>query len=296
MPACRKNLIYSCLSLQDNYTLQDYGIAIESTIMINLHLRGGCSRTSSKNTRSFKDAVKGKDKAQIELATLPELPGPYIIEQKFENPALTIAMPKVNDFYSDLYSKQVICRFNVFLPKYDVFHQWIYVAWSPKCEIYLCPKGFFIVRFRTIQEREHFLNKGQWFWGNFGLFMTPWFLEFDANTMVVTEMPVWVRLHNLLLHFWHHNVLIAIGNSLGKFLKIDKDRLTRGIFNFLRLCVEVDLSQGLAYHITLNFNNTQWTQPLEYKKKAFRCRGCLQIGHLHSACPQAKKIPKWNKK
>ena len=28
----------------------------------------------------------------------------------------------------------------------------------------------------------------------------------------------------------------------------------------------------------------------------FCCRGCLQIGHLHSACPQAKKDPKRNKK
>jgi len=157
-------------------------------------------------------------------------------------------------------------------------------------------KGFFIVRFKTEQEREYILNKGPWFWGNAGLFMTPWFPGFDANTMVVSKMPIWVRLHNLPLHFCHHNVLISTGNTLGKFLKIDGDKLKRGIFTFTRICVEVDLGQGLPESITLNFNNTQWTQPLDYENTTFWCHGCLQTGHLHSACPKEKQIPKWNKK
>lgn len=126
--------------------------------------------------------------------------------------------------------------------------------------------------------------------------MTQWFSDFDANTMVVSKMLVWVRLHNLPLHFWHHYVLIAIGNTLGKFLKIDNDKPTRGIFTFSRICVEVDLSEGLPASITLNFNNTQWIQQLDYENTTFRCRGCSQTGHLHSACSKAKQTPKWNKK
>lgn len=168
-------MIYSGHNLQDNHTLQDYCVVRDSTIIINLLLRSRCSRTSSKSTRTFKDAFKGKDKAQTKPTTLLELRRPYIVEQKFENPALTITMPQVTDLYLDLYSKAAICRFNGFWPKFDVLNQWIYAAWSSNCEIYLCPKGFFIVRFRAVQEREHILNKGPWFWGNAGLFMTPWF-------------------------------------------------------------------------------------------------------------------------
>lgn len=99
--------------------------------------------------------------------------------------------------------------------------------------------------------------------------MTPWFPKFDPNRIVVTKMLVWVTLHNLLLHFWHHNVLIAIGNTLGKFLKTEGDKITRGIFTFVRICVEVDLSQGLPDNITINFNNAQWKQPLDYKNTTF---------------------------
>jgi len=82
-------------------------------------------------------------------------------------------------------------------------------------------------------------------------------------------MPVWVRLHNIPLLFWNHKVLISIGNTLGKFLKIDEGKLTKCIFTFTRICVEVDLSQGLLESILLNFNNTQWTQSLDYENTAF---------------------------
>eukprot|EP00253_Pinus_taeda_P011765 PITA_11765 len=187
-------------------------------------------------------------------------------------------------------------RFNGYWPKTDALDQWVYTSWTSKCEIYLCPKGFFIVRFSTELERDNIINQGPWFWGNAGLFLTPWFPDFDANTMVVSTMPVLVRLHNLPLHFWHRKALTTIGNSLGKHLKIDEDRANRGIFTYARICVEVDLSQGLPDHITLNFNNSLWTQQLDYENTTFRCCGCLQTGHLQYACPLTSKEPKGNKK
>lgn len=99
--------------------------------------------------------------------------------------------------------------------------------------------------------------------------MSPWFSEFDANIMVVSKMPVWFRLHNLPLHFWHHKSLIAIGNALGKYLEIYEDRISRGILTFTKICFEVDLSEGLPDSIILTFNDTQWIQPLDYENTAF---------------------------
>jgi len=104
--------------------------------MINLRLRGGCAGTSSKSSGSLKDLVKGKEKAQAKPTTMPELPRPYIVEQKSKNPTITITMPEIKYLYTYLYSKLVICRLNGFWPKSDVFRQWIYDAWSPNCEIY----------------------------------------------------------------------------------------------------------------------------------------------------------------
>lgn len=103
-------------------------------------------------------------------------------------------MPEVKDLYLDLFSHSVVCRFNGYWPKsgdlHHWMHHWIHTTWTPNCEIHLCPKGFFIVRFNTEQENEHIVNKGPWFWGNARLYITPWFPDFNANIIVVSKIPV----------------------------------------------------------------------------------------------------------
>lgn len=81
-----------------------------------------------------------------------------------------------------------------------------------------------------------------------GLFITSWFPDFDANTMVVSRMPVWVQQHNLPLHFWDQQVLAGIGNSIGRYIKMDTQRLDERVYTFARICVKVDLSKGLSDH------------------------------------------------
>lgn len=126
--------------------------------------------------------------------------------------------------------------------------------------------------------------------------MTPWFPGFDPSSMVVSKMSIWVRLHNLPLHLWLPKVFEAMGNAIGKYIKQDLERIARCIHTFARICVEVDLSQGLPDSILLLHNNTQWKQPLDYENTAFRCRGYQQTGHLRNYCPQVKRESKRNKK
>eukprot|EP00253_Pinus_taeda_P017483 PITA_17483 len=141
-----------------------------------------------------------------------------------------------------------------------------------ECDIHLCSKGFFIVRFASAEARETIIRNGPWFWGTSGLFMTPWFPDFDPNTMTVTKVPVWVRLFNLPLHFWSEQVLEGIGNSIGKYIKADLERIDERLYTFARICVEVDLSKGLPDNIRLIYKQQNWLQTLDYENTAFRCR------------------------
>ena len=108
------------------------------------------------------------------------------------------------------------------------------------------------------------LREVPWFWGNEGIFMTPWFPSFNANITVVSKMSVWVSLHNLPLHFWHHKILEGIGNTLGKYIKTNTHRTKEANFTFARICVEVDLSKGLPNHIHLIHNNRCCTKFLDF--------------------------------
>lgn len=77
--------------------------------------------------------------------------------------------------------------------------------------------------------------------------------------------------------------------ALGKFLKEDNKPLSKDIYTFAKICVEIDLNQGLLDHILLLHKEKQWAQPLDYENSAFQCSICGQIGYLQSACPQNKK-------
>lgn len=132
---------------------------------------------------------------------------------------LAVILPEVNEINDDFHARVVICRSNGFWPKLKALHQWILSTWIENYDIKLHSRGFFIVKFDTTKDKDYVLNEGSWFWGNASLFMTPWFQGFNANTMLVSKMSVWVRLHNLPLHFWHHKVLEGIWELFWKIHK-----------------------------------------------------------------------------
>lgn len=171
----------------------------------------------------------------------------------------------------------------------DLFH-WIFTSWTMECDIHLCSKGFFIVRFASKEVRDTIISVGPWFWGTSGLFMTPWFPDFDPNKMTVSKVLIWVRIYNLPLQFWSERVLEGIGNNIGKYIKTDLERIYERVYTFACICVEVDLSKGLSDNIRLIYKQKNWLQVLDYENTAFRCRFCRQTGHLQSTCPEAKKV------
>ena len=140
---------------------------------------------------------------------------------------------------------------------------------------------------------------GAWFWGSTGLFLTPWFRDFDPSTAVITKTPIWVRLPNLPVHLWHVSVFLAIAETLGRYLFVDSSQNENGLYTYGRFCAEIDISRGLPDQINLKYGDFHWTQTLDYENTAFRCRHCHQTGHLQSSCPQyldKKKNPKRNPK
>lgn len=52
-----------------------------------------------------------------------------------------------------------------FLAENENLHQWIYSTWIENCEVHLCSKGFFTVKFDTPTILECVLKEGPWFWG-----------------------------------------------------------------------------------------------------------------------------------
>jgi len=308
-------LVHAGKSMQNSLKLSDYQIYRNSSISLLFRLRGGAEgfqrgpfpankgvgnpkNRGTAGPSSYKDAARTPSQPKGTHASadpLPTQPGPYIVEKLDDIPALEVKITEVKNLFNTLQSQALICRFNGFWPRSADLHNWIHSNWTTSCQVLLCSKGFFVVQFESQEEYQKVLVQGPWFWGRAGLFITPWFPEFDADTMVVTKMPVWVRLPNLPLPFWHHEVLEDIGNRLGKYIISDEERREQGLFTYARICVEIDLSKGLPDKIQLQHESFKRIQALDYENTAFRCRSCHLTGHLHDSCPHARRFPKKKK-
>ena len=275
--------------LHEGKKLRDCQVYKNSTLHVMYRLRGGNKGTAGPS--SYKDAARTKG-SQSTAAPPTSQPKPYIVEKLDVIPSLEVKNIEVTQLFNTLQTHALICRFNGFWPRSFDLHNWIYTNWTTNCQILLCSKGFFVVQFESKEEYLKIREQGPWFWGRAGLFITPWFPEFDAHTMVVTKMPIWVRLPNLPLPFWHHLVLEDIGNLLGKFIKSDSDLNEQGLFTYARICVEIDLSKGLPDRVQLIYEKHKWVQALDYENTAFRCRFCHLTGHLQDSCPLSKRFPK----
>jgi hypothetical protein len=273
----------------DGSLLRGYGNLKNATISLASHLRGGAP--SSTHPSSYKHTVKTGISAPLgskaENFGAKELFGSaFIVEQSAEPPTTEVEDPHVYGSAFIYQEKSLICRFNGLWPSASALREWVNKTWSSGHELFFCSKGFFIVNFSTEADCQCVLEKGPWFWGRSGLSMQRWFPDFNPLTMTAMTTPVWVRLPNLPLHFYTPAFLPTLGNVLGRFIKIDTDRITKGFITFACICVEIDLSQGLPDRILIDWTEDDpYTQMVDYENTAFRCRSCQQTGHLQATCP-----------
>ena len=101
--------------------------------------------------------------------------------------------------------------------------------------------------------------------------------------------PVWIRLFSLPSEYWDLDTLKDIGNTLGEFIKVLEQTKVQRYTSFARICVYMDLSKELSKVISLNWEDEEWIQPIDYEQLPFRCRHYHEYSHLWRNCP--KLIP-----
>ena len=114
-----------------------------------------------------------------------------------------------------------------------------------------------------------------------GIYLNKWNPNFDLNQDVPSTFLVWVGFPHLPLHCWNSESLEAIGNTLGKY--IDKAE-RREQYTCSRICVEVDLEEGLPEAIKLKVADWTHVQELDYKQLPFKCIHCHGYGHFARSC------------
>ncbi|GLJ30026.1 hypothetical protein SUGI_0593620 [Cryptomeria japonica] len=86
----------------------------------------------------------------------------------------------------------VIARFIGPKMSRKTIHNWVDNNQGKHIVINFIPKGFFVAVFTEEYERNHILEKENWYLGKHPLYIQPWTPKFDPIPLAVYEEPVWI--------------------------------------------------------------------------------------------------------
>lgn len=91
-------------------------------------------------------------------------------------------------------------------------------------------------------------------WRVFGsyLMVQAWSSEFDPLRDDIVTTPVWMRLSNVPINFYHRSILMGIARGLGRPLRVDETNLKFERARFARICVKVNLAKPLKRTLMIN--------------------------------------------
>ncbi|XP_010425860.1 PREDICTED: uncharacterized protein LOC104710904 [Camelina sativa] len=158
-----------------------------------------------------------------------------------------------------------------------VLHRRLRELWKPSREMFVMdlPHQFFMVWFESEEDYMAALTGGPWtIFGSY-LLVQAWSPDFDPLRDKITTTPVWVRLSNIPLNFYHRSILMAIAKGLGKPLKVDLITSNLERARFARICVEVDLKNPLKGTVLINGERYY----VSYEGLSTICSSCGLYGH-----------------
>lgn len=126
--------------------------------------------------------------------------------------------------------------------------------WKPNGAMHVMdlPRQFFMIRFDVKEEYMAALTGGPWrVFGSY-LLVQAWSPGFDPLRDDIVTTPVWIRLSNLPVIFYHKSILMGIARGLGTPVKVDSATLNIERARFARVCVEVNLKKPLKGTVMIN--------------------------------------------
>lgn len=147
-----------------------------------------------------------------------------------------------------------------------------------------CAGDCYIVKFSNPQDYHTALFGGPWVIFGHYLSVQPWTRDFSPLAHSISSVIAWIRLPLLPVRYYQKQVIRAVGQALGKVVRIDYNTEAGHRGRFARLAVVVDL--GLPLISKLNVDGQVIF--IEYENLPLICFHCGLYGHLDNNCPQKR--------
>lgn len=99
-----------------------------------------------------------------------------------------------------------------------------------------------------------------------------------------SQIPFWIRLHGLPLHYWHEKMIYNLGQDLGT---LDDYKITK---TSVRIKVSIDTLKPVIKSALVEFDSGEELEvTFDYEELEYHCSSCYSLSHLARSCPSVKE-------
>jgi hypothetical protein len=203
-------------------------------------------------------------------------PGKCIL-QASTAPKYNIISPRIEEQKQYMRDFALIGKLLGLWPSEKDLIKWIQHWWKPKghYDLQLGSKGFFTIILHNLEDRNRIFEGRPYFYNSVGLFLHFWKERFSPKKEDFMHAPVWLRLYSLPQELWLEEILAGIGNTIDIYIKASEATKQRRYTTYARICVYLNISKPLPGAITLDYQDEEWSQTIDYEHIPFRCRKCM---------------------
>ncbi|KAF7839279.1 reverse transcriptase [Senna tora] len=210
-------------------------------------------------------------------------------DQHLESPSILLSSEEISQAHSQWASSIIVRLMGCFIDQASLTNKLMSI-WNLRAQpnIINLGLGFFIVRFGSIEDRWSALLHGPTLINGHLLAIDLWKQGFSLSSVKrFSSSPVWIKLEGLPIELFAPNILIRIGNSIGKFIGIDGNTHNMSIAKHARICVLLDLSNATPSHISIG----NFIQPIIIEGTSNICLACGGGNHAQAACKGKRPFP-----
>jgi hypothetical protein len=149
-------------------------------------------------------------------------------------------------------------------------------------------KGFYEFCFSSLEDVRRVRSVASWALNPGSLKLFARTKDFIPRVQHNLSAQVWVRFYGLSQEYWCPNILFAIASSIGTLICIDaitaKPMMERTFGQFVRVLVDMDLSQTLRDKVLVERKGFAFFVELDYENLPDFCSNCKILGHNMHNC------------
>lgn len=150
--------------------------------------------------------------------------------------------------------------------------------------------GLYLFRFADERTRDEVMEAKRWHIANKPLILRKWTQGMQLLKLSLSNVPIWIKLHNLPIEFWSSTCLSYVASGVGRAFCADSVTEEQLRLGYARVLVEMDIDSNFPKEVeVVCADGVRIVVGIEYPWLPIKYKKCKSFGHLAYACTKVEK-------